>query len=1312
VLGPPQPGGGLRSRRRRHGASWRGAPPPPPSGPARRLRATVLRLDGFVRRLQGRAAGGGAPEPLLQAGDPACYRGLVERCLVARPAGCKALPPRVVFQQISSQSDVVARVIQRICEKKKKNVLAFGYALMNDNIHQQPCMPNVYNYMPNNTTETIRQSVLWEIILSRVGDDVMMYLLEHCALFVLVPPSCCYQICGQPFYELPLQNTAPLPEFFRLKCPGQKRSILSGYLQGGFFGRRHLKRAKSRRQSRSKVRDVSGFGSRRSLMVWGDAGQTPKTNKPIPNASDQLEGQQRASLCLSLTTPLRKRKWGGQCEISSKRMKIMQAEKERENGMSNPVPVGSKTQLMLAVDGVGVNTSEGNARSLPEEGFTLVKPVPPRGECGAQNSVVSGTAQENQMFPASSKGLEQEQENRTRYAGPHTRTRPNSRLAKVKPGNSGARSAQQLAKETTAVGRDIPETRSPKSSRASSLPAMQIERCSLLYSCQHLKECLPKSFILNRLKGSLSGGRRLVETIFFSGKFSEPLGRSKLPSCQERRKRLPKRYWQMRNVFQELLQNHARCPYLAVLRKNCPIQVAETGKGPQKGHQEESLFTTLQVDIAENGPRSVPADLNTFPGVPGGSSGKGEPSRKESELHVPQGASSSDLTAFLKQHSSHWQVYTFVRECLERVIPAALWGCDHNKCRFYRNMKKFISLGKFGSFSLQELMWKMKVNSCAWLRLKRGHFVPASEHSFRRGLLSKFLYWLMESYIAELLRSFFYITETMFQKNLLFFFRKSIWSKLQIGFVVIRLRVLLKEEIKTLQQKKCVPLASKLRFIPKPNGLRPVVKLHSVVGAETFCKTSRDKKVQYFNTRLKNLFSVLNYERLKNPALLGSSVFGKDDIYVRWKKFVLKVLASNPEMPRFYFVKADVTGAYDTIPHDKLVEVILQAIAPGKKTTYSIRRYAVIVRTRNGFMRRYYRRYVRQLFLEFIPDMKRFVCHLQESSSLQNAIVVEQERRSSLFEFFLQFIRNNILKIEDRYYVQCCGIPQGSILSTLLCNLCYGDMEDKLLRGVQEDGLLMRLTDDFLLVTPHLTQAKAFLRTLAVGIPEYGFAINPAKTVVNFPVDEDIPGCSEFKQLPAHCVIPWCGLLISTQTLEMYCDYSRYACTSIRSSLSFNCSNKPGVSMRNKLLAVLQLKCHSLFVDLQINSLRTVCINVYKILLLQAFRFHACVLQLPFRQQVKNNPHFFLRVISDSTSCCFSALKAKNAGGSGRSTQWLSYHAFIVKLANHKVIYKCLLGPLKQCKIKLLRQIPEGTMKLLKEVTEPALYEDFKVILD
>ncbi|NWU96743.1 TERT transcriptase, partial [Upupa epops] len=208
-------------------------------------------------------------------------------------------------------------------------------------------------------------------------------------------------------------------------------------------------------------------------------------------------------------------------------------------------------------------------------------------------------------------------------------------------------------------------------------------------------------------------------------------------------------------------------------------------------------------------------------------------------------------------------------------------------------------------------------------------------------------------------------------------------------FAKVHLRALSSEEIEGVRLKKDVPMASKLRFIPKVNGLRPIVKVSSVVDAQTFSRESREKKVHHYNARLQNLFSVLNYERTENTNSIGSSVFGKDDIYKTWKKFVTKVLESDGEIPHFYYVKADVSRAYDTIPHSKLVEVISQILNPEKGTVYCIRRYAMVTITTSGKARRFYKRHV-STFKDFMPDMKQFVSQLQEKASLQNTIVVEQ----------------------------------------------------------------------------------------------------------------------------------------------------------------------------------------------------------------------------------------------------------------------------------------------------------------------------------
>ncbi|NXE90096.1 TERT transcriptase, partial [Menura novaehollandiae] len=208
-------------------------------------------------------------------------------------------------------------------------------------------------------------------------------------------------------------------------------------------------------------------------------------------------------------------------------------------------------------------------------------------------------------------------------------------------------------------------------------------------------------------------------------------------------------------------------------------------------------------------------------------------------------------------------------------------------------------------------------------------------------------------------------------------------------FAKVQLRPLSSEDIEAIRKKKYVPVASKLRFIPKPNGLRPIVKMSGVVEARALSRESREKKMNHYNTQLKNLFSVLNYERTINTSYIGSSVFGKDDIYRTWKQFVTKVLESGGEIPHFYCVKADVSRAYDTIPHKKLVEVISRILKPEKRTVYCIRRYAVIMITPSGKARKIYRRHV-STFKDFMPDMKQFVSQLQENASLQNAIVVEQ----------------------------------------------------------------------------------------------------------------------------------------------------------------------------------------------------------------------------------------------------------------------------------------------------------------------------------
>ncbi|XP_072366047.1 telomerase reverse transcriptase isoform X1 [Scyliorhinus torazame] len=1432
--------------------------------------------------------GAAAPPALLRAGDPDTYQRFISHLIVCVPGEARAVCRPLTFQQLSAQSDVVLRVIQRICAKGKRNVLCFGYACANEtSFIRIRSAPNICSYQPNPTTVTIKNSVLWKTLLSRIGDDIMMYLLEHCSLFMLVPPSCCFQLCGVPIYSLITSGARLSSTWLRqypakywrnisLKCVQKRARFYKGFLTRSRKWKERLPTdgaenkvqaaEPSRRKHRTTLRGPGPASAKRAKVDGGrwaseDVATTQSLKRclnddKVESPAKRLKGRQLSAVVEGMAlhpvgqdalhvenTSCQPPEVTGQSSVTIDQPNIVAFEWKGEvcNADGNE-PKNPKFSACVSAD------KEGTSADSKRQDSDATVPEPTEGrDCNSsprgpfrhrEETISSGKDVCSPVFEVENSeqvkntGAENESaksgDNST-IAGEQQNSKELGQGGARNPNQGGiftARSASSIHRTVSVTGKNTVAHRQrlgmagvsahpilvgtqQQTSRDSAAvrnkrkrATIYIERGNIMY-CSNTRERLPNTFILNRLQDLSTGGQKLVETIFLDTYSSAKKQAPAQPGNSWRKKRFPKRYWQMRNIFFRLLRNHKRCPYVQLLTRNCLVDtqrgckvlsasnavanaesnslpvikvshgsfscpdaeldtncpvgetippIAKQGQLLSKNFKDDNSMRTDLLGHSSTIDRgseeqthplrpserpglcSQPSHLPEAAPMKHKTNGKPSMSRDSDSVRDPSG-SDKDLLRLLKQYSSLLQVHRFVRECLLKVVPDELWGSHHNRSRFLKNVKKFISLGKFDRFSCSQLMWKMRVTDCTWLQLTKGqHFVPATEHQLREAILSRFLFWLMDTYVVQLLKSFFYITETMFMKNMLFYYRKCVWNGVQrIGVrklqEKVQLRPISHKDVEQKQRQKTLPPPSKLRFIPKKNGLRPIVKMRSKAAPKSSAKGVSFRKIQHPDSQMKALFGVLNYECRQKPALMGSSVLGLDDIYKAWRGFVLRSLKAGKvrESHPYYFVKADVTGAYDTIPHAKLMEVISGILDPTMQESYCIRRYTKVWMDSGGQIRKSFKSQVFTM-MDLLPNMKEFVSHLQQNTSLQNTVLVEQgltlnETSGQMFGYFKQMIENSTIRIGDKYYVQCCGIPQGSLLSTLLCSLCYGDMENRLFGGIQEDGLMLRLVDDFLLVTPHLAHAKSFLRVLAAGIPEYGCFISPQKTVVNFALDDNLPGCSKAKSLPRHSLFPWCGLLFDTQTLEVYCDYSSYANTSIRSSLTFNCRPEAGENLRRKLLAVLKLKCHHIFLDLEVNTLRTVSINVYKIFLLQAYRFHACVLRLPFGRGVRDNPSFFLGVVSDMVACCYSILKAKNRGillgykdASGpfpyEAAHWLCCRAFTVKLSNHKAVYKCLLGPLRTCRAKLQRILPDSTVQLLQSIIEPALHRDFAVILD
>ncbi|XP_071355538.1 telomerase reverse transcriptase [Trachinotus anak] len=762
-----------------------------------------------------------------------------------------------------------------------------------------------------------------------------------------------------------------------------------------------------------------------------------------------------------------------------------------------------------------------------------------------------------------------------------------------------------------------------------------------------------RGFLLNRRKKSAVGSRRLqgqdlIRIVFFEGL-------AYLNGLERKPKKLPRRFFNMVPLFNQLLRQHRRCPYSRILQRMCPlVEERDAGQG--------------------------------------------------------------ELSSLLPQHCAPHRVYLFVRECLSAVIPQELWGSDHNRLNFFARVRGFLRSSKFERLSLAELLWKMKVNDCDWLKISKTGRIPPSELSYRTQILGQFLAWLLDGYVVSLLRACFYVTESVGQKNALRFYRQEVWAKLQDLAFRGHLSKGQMEELSPAQVASLpkATVISRLRFIPKTDSMRPITR---VIGA--------DAKTRLYRGRVRDLLDMLRACVRSTPSLLGSTVWGMTDIH----KVLRSLAPAQKDKPHpLYFVKVDVSGAFESLPHDKLIEVVSEALSPVQDELFTIRRYAKIWADSHEGLKK---SFVRQA--DFLEDnigstnMKGFVMSLQKRGKLHHAILVEQHFCSDLrgreaLQFLTQMLTGSVVQFGKKTYRQCRGIPQGSVVSSLLCCLCYGHMENVLFKDITENkGCLMRLVDDFLLITPDLQDAQTFLKILLSGVPQYGLVVNPQKVVVNFQVSGSVGSCPDIRVLTPHCLFPWCGLLLDTNSLDVHKDYSSYAGLSLRYSLTLGSFHSAGQQMRRKLMAILRLKCHALFLDLKTNSLAAVYKNIYKFVLLHACRFHVCAQSLPFGQTVAKNPVFFLQMIWDMAEYTNHLIRLSNKGlilGSKAQTGIMQYEAvellfclsFLLVLSQHRPLYKDLLPHLHKRKRSLERRLGDLRLARVRQATNPRTPVDLLAI--
>ncbi|KAI9650201.1 Telomerase reverse transcriptase [Ciborinia camelliae] len=623
---------------------------------------------------------------------------------------------------------------------------------------------------------------------------------------------------------------------------------------------------------------------------------------------------------------------------------------------------------------------------------------------------------------------------------------------------------------------------------------------------------------------------------------------SKYP--EEKAIKVPKRFrGKPKDLVRKLHLLHSRCSYNKLLDYYCS----------NRKHQNDN------IEVIQQEPSSSSTLFKTQSSEKSGSSSIISSSVSSIPARNPTLMDHATPTA---------DVSAFCRAVLRNIIPHEFWGTGdiqaHNEGIFHRNVDNFISLRRFEVLSLHEVSQGIKIAEIEWLGAPSisNQKLSLTDFNKRREIFLEFLYYLFDSVLIPLVRSHFHVTESNIHRQRLFFFRHDIWKSVaEPALASLKLKMF--EEVKLEEAQRILASRalgfSQMRFIPKESGVRPIMNLRR----RAMQKGNKNLLGVSINSVLTPIHNVLTHEKANNVSRLGSTLFSVGDLYQKVKSF--KNSLNAPTQP-IYFAKVDVQAAFDTIPQAAVIK--LMKTVPSE-SEYRFARHVEIKPTEayatdpnapNKAIRRW-KSHAKSLHHldNFDEDLENDIAIGKKNTIFVENIVNQIRDTNSLLQLLAEHISRNMVKIGKKFYRQKEGIPQGSVLSSLLCNYFYADLEAKHLAFLQSgESLLLRLIDDFLLITLNPVHAKRFLQVMHDGIPEYGVGVNPDKTLTNFEV---MINGKKVKRVVGEKMFPYCGNLMDMKTLNIERDRDRRKDFAIQDSLTVEYSRIPGKTFHRKVLS-------------------------------------------------------------------------------------------------------------------------------------------------
>jgi Telomerase ribonucleoprotein complex - RNA binding domain./Reverse transcriptase (RNA-dependent DNA polymerase). len=723
------------------------------------------------------------------------------------------------------------------------------------------------------------------------------------------------------------------------------------------------------------------------------------------------------------------------------------------------------------------------------------------------------------------------------------------------------------------------------------------------------------------------------------------------------------------HLCRQVLQNHKRCDYHRLLERNCPMPKLD-------GCTVEGLVT-------------------------------------------------------LYSDESH--VVRFFKSAVTKVFPIELWGSTRNLDVVLDGIELFLTMRRKEQMSMSMIMHKIRIKDVEWLfhvegANRRRKFVRTS-HEAATNNVQNVLKWLYCHFLIPLIRSTFYCTDTEFLGNKIVYYRKPVWTrirKLAMKQLDCQFKPIAPKGILSTLQESTLGF-SDLRLLPKTNGIRPLAIL---------CKPDRKLPAHYgilqhlgkvfkgVNVELKDAFHILSFERNQKPHSFGVGLKGFHEVHEKLLEFTMKHRKSCKS--DLYFASVDIHHCYDTINQNYLFDIITNLLS---KEEYALQNYTLMYPTvDSSAVLRKNLHFVRSPgnVADFFKEAEEIVKDCKKSVSVEMAQCKVVDR-CYLLEKISEHLSRNLLVLKDAFspqlLLQTSGIPQGSILSSLLCNFYYGHIEKQLLADVfhnvsDKHHLLIRIIDDFFLITTCKNTLKRFIDKMSIGDKDLGIQINDRKTRTSHNTNTKVSTQTTLK-IGDEYYFQWCGLLFNTKTCEVQVDYGRFAASSASDSLTINRLQNDGHSLVKNMRYFVKPRCIPILFDSRINSIPTVMINFHQMLLISAIKSLHYIEQGLDRKSLKNERFLIdcvLYVIKYAYHLVYSRLRSSQYSGKSQhccelnfmpynDALWLGIHSFqTVYVHSKKSLFLSRSIDLSNC----LKEIKIKDKSVLSAIADKSL-ENFDI---